>query len=327
MRIRRAALLTIAATMVLSGFPALPGVEPRSASALTAAEINARIDSLTDTLRAVAEDLQAAENELITTDAEIAAHDRALSEAQRRRGELTEALSHRAAQLYVLGSVSDLELITDGVGSTIDRLTYLEAIRRGERGLLEEVRALQRRSEEVSALLGAARDRAMAARRRLAERQRELSSQLAELKRLQAFLGEGDRFVIGGGNGFVCPVVGPNVPLSNFGDPRPGGPHAGVDIRADYGQYVRAPLAGTIVDMPTGSWWGYGIIVRDLSGTEWYYAHLSSRSVHVGQRVASGEVIGRVGCSGTCYGPHLHFEWHPDGGGPRDPYGIVSRAC
>ena len=115
--------------------------------------------------------------------------------------------------------------------------------------------------------------------------------------------------------------------LNNFGDPRPGGPHAGVDIRANYGQYVRAVLPATVVDTPTGSWWGIGVIIRDLSGTEWYYAHLSSRSVSVGQRLASGEVLGRVGCTGTCYGDHLHFEWHPGGGGPRDPYSMVAGAC
>lgn len=322
MRTRNAALLAIAIAMAVSSIPAAP------ARALTAREIPAKIEALKGSLHAVATDLQAAEDELIHTSAQIKAHDDALMRASKRRGELTEALSHRAAELYVLGTVGEFEIVSGGLGTYIDRMAYLDVVRRGELGLLEELRALKQTAETESALLAAARARALAARNKLDGRQSELSRQLAELKQLQSFLGTtSGRQIIGGGTGFLCPVVGPNVPLDNFGDPRPGGPHAGVDIRADYGQYVRAVMAGTVVDTPTGSWWGIGIIVRDLAGTEWYYAHLASRSVRIGQRLAPGEVIGRVGCTGTCYGTHLHFEWHPDGGEPRDPYGLVSGAC
>ena len=98
----------------------------------------------------------------------------------------------------------------------------------------------------------------------------------------------------GSGNGMVCPMVGPSVPLNNFGDPRPGGPHAGIDIRAQHGQLIRAVLPATVIDTPYGSWWGIGIVIRDLAGTEWWYAHLSSENVSVGDRVAAGEVIGRA---------------------------------
>jgi murein DD-endopeptidase MepM/ murein hydrolase activator NlpD len=122
-------------------------------------------------------------------------------------------------------------------------------------------------------------------------------------------------------------VLGPHVVVNNFGEPRPGGPHQGDDIRADIGRYARAVLAATVIDTPTGSWWGLGVKIRDLSGTEWWYAHLSSRFVHVGDHVAAGEYIARTGCTGRCYGPHLHFEWHPGGGPARDPYGILSAVC
>ena len=315
-------MLAIAIAMASVGVPATP------AAALTGSEIEQRVVSLKSSLRAIATDLQAAEDELIRTSAEMKAHDTALRQSERRRAELSVSLGHRAAELYVIGTVDDFEIVHEGVGTYIDRMAYLEVVRRGEKALLEELRALQETAATESALLAAARARALDARNRLDSRQGELSRQLAELKQLQSFLGDtSGRHIIGNGTGFQCPVVGPNVPLDNFGDPRPGGPHAGVDIRADYGQYVRTVLAGTVVDTPTGSWWGIGIIVRDLTGTEWYYAHLSSRSVRIGQKLAPGEVIARVGCTGTCYGTHLHFEWHPGGGDPRDPYGLVSGAC
>jgi hypothetical protein len=38
------------------------------------------------------------------------------------------------------------------------------------------------------------------------------------------------------------------------------------------------------------------------------YAHLSQIAVEVGQLVEEGDIVGRVGMSGSAFGPHLHFE-------------------
>ena len=60
-------------------------------------------------------------------------------------------------------------------------------------------------------------------------------------------------------------------------------------------------------------------------GTELWFAHQSSISVSVGQKVATGDVIGRVGATGNVTGAHLHLEVHPGGAGDRDrPDGVAA---
>jgi len=60
---------------------------------------------------------------------------------------------------------------------------------------------------------------------------------------------------------------------------------------------------------------GYGnaTIVDHGGGIATLYAHQSLIGVSEGERVSRGQVIGRVGCTGTCTGDHLHFEVRIDG--------------
>ena len=54
--------------------------------------------------------------------------------------------------------------------------------------------------------------------------------------------------------------------------------------------------------------YGNRIIVRHDNGVKTMYAHLSSTSVNVGDKVTRGQRIGAVGTTGNSSGPHLHFE-------------------
>lgn len=328
MRIRTATTLVIATAALLAGIAGTP-----SATALTPAQIKAQIAQLKTTLRAVGADLEAAEREASLVHREIARHERALRLARARRDDLVQSVSHRASDLYMNGGLSTVQagLAAGDLAETLDRMAYLEQLYEGETGLLEQIDVLERRADGESKALRAQKERATSIARRAAERHRALSKKLAELTRLNNFLASvsrgAGRASRGSGRGIVCPVAGPSYVIDNFGDPRPGGPHQGDDIRADTGQGLRAVLPGTIVETPYGSWWGIGIVLRDLAGNEWWYAHLSAEYVEVGERVSQGQAIGRVGCTGRCYGPHLHFEYHPGGGNAIDPYRILTAAC
>ena len=119
-------------------------------------------------------------------------------------------------------------------------------------------------------------------------------------------------------SGLIWPVNGPVV--SPFGM-RWGRLHAGIDIGVGYGTPIHAAASGTVIF--AGWMGGYGnfVIVDHGGGLSTGYAHQSSIAVGGGS-VSQGQVIGYVGCTGHCFGPHLHFEVRINGS-PVDPLGYL----
>jgi murein DD-endopeptidase MepM/ murein hydrolase activator NlpD len=121
------------------------------------------------------------------------------------------------------------------------------------------------------------------------------------------------------GGWFVWPVQGAVV--SPYGQ-RWGRLHSGIDIAAPAGTPMAASASGTVVY--SGSMSGYGLIVviQHAGGISTAYAHNSSNHVSVGHAVAQGQTIASVGCTGHCFGDHVHFEVRV-GGSPVDPMGYL----
>jgi len=120
-------------------------------------------------------------------------------------------------------------------------------------------------------------------------------------------------------SGLIWPVNGPVT--SPFGM-RWGRLHTGIDIGAATGTPIHAAAAGRVIIAGWVSGYGNLTVIDHGGGLATAYAHQSGFAVSTGAGVAQGDVIGYVGCTGHCFGPHLHFEVRVNGT-PVDPLGYL----
>jgi murein DD-endopeptidase MepM/ murein hydrolase activator NlpD len=129
--------------------------------------------------------------------------------------------------------------------------------------------------------------------------------------------------------GHTCPVGPAHSFVDTWGAARSGGRrHQGTDIFAPHGSPVYAVVSGR-VRTDYNRLGGVVLYLNGDDGHEYYYAHNSANVAGSGQRVAVGELIARVGQTGNARGtsPHVHFELHPGGGSPVNPYGFLRSVC
>ena len=89
--------------------------------------------------------------------------------------------------------------------------------------------------------------------------------------------------------------------------------HNGIDLDSPHGSPVRAAGDGRVILAQSWSGFGNTVVIQHGGDVTSIYGHLSRFGTSVGQDVREGNVIGYVGCTGLCTGPHLHFEVREDG--------------
>jgi murein DD-endopeptidase MepM/ murein hydrolase activator NlpD len=273
-----------------------------------------------------------------------------------------KVLAARLVEVYKANAPDALTVVleADGFGDLLERAEFLERISEQDREITDEVRVLRDRAEEQAKRLAKLEEREQLAAERIlrwrdqiAAVQGQLVSSRDELASARAdkrgALGEvrssrvaleGDLRALEaeqarvtaalqgapapgpvrqGSGSLIWPVNGPVV--SPFGM-RWGRLHAGVDIAVPSGTPIRAADAGRVALMGWVGGYGNYTCIQHNASLSTCYAHQSSFSTSNGANVSQGQVIGYVGCTGHCFGDHLHFETRV-GGSPVDPLGYL----
>lgn len=193
------------------------------------------------------------------------------------------------------------------------KITAIVAARRDEIAQAKEGVVIARsgldsvRSKKRSRLLSVREDRHQleGALSKLVAKQAEIT---ATLQAGQGALPAGP--IKAGAGGMVWPVNGPIT--SPFCERRSWEScHPGIDIGVPAGTPIRAAAAGSVAIMQSsGASGGYGnfTCIQHGGALSTCYAHQSRFATALGAKVAQGQVIGYVGCTGLCFGDHLHFE-------------------
>jgi murein DD-endopeptidase MepM/ murein hydrolase activator NlpD len=253
-------------------------------------------------------------------------------------------------------------LSADGFGDLLERAEFLDRISDQDRQITDRVRGLRdmardqavqladleqqeqlaaerilRERDQVAAVenqLVGARDQLASARAdkrgalaQVRDSRVRLEGDLAALEREQARVqaalsGAGNTFdgpIKQGSGQLIWPVNGPVV--SPFGM-RWGRLHAGIDIAVPSGTAIHAADSGRVVLMGWVGGYGNYTCVQHTGSLSTCYAHQSSFATSNGASVSQGQVIGYVGCTGHCFGDHLHFETRVNGS-PVDPMGYL----
>jgi murein DD-endopeptidase MepM/ murein hydrolase activator NlpD len=234
------------------------------------------------------------------------------------RGEFMQRISEQDQQIIRL--VRDAKADATATAQRLDRL---------ERRQQRVTQIVQQRRDEIAGakqslidtrvgLDGTRADKAHALSSVRTER-RQLEGNLSGLKQEQAKITATLQQAQGGlpagpiehGNGsLIWPVNGPIT--SQFCERRAWEAcHPGIDIGVPAGTPIRAAAAGKVVLMQSaGASGGYGnfTCVQHTSTMSTCYAHQSRFATSLGASVAQGQVIGYSGCTGLCFGDHLHFE-------------------
>lgn len=155
----------------------------------------------------------------------------------------------------------------------------------------------------------------------------------AEQRRVQRERGSEKRERNRGTSGPFHPLAGkPDYGTADnaFGAARSGHVHAGQDVFAPVGTPLVAVSDAVVAEVGSDGGQGNYVYLYDRRRNQTYvYMHMvGPAKVHPGARVRAGSQVGAVGCTGSCWGDHLHFEVHAGkgiGGEPRDPMPLLER--
>lgn len=334
----RIALLFIAVVFLLG-----MSVPPSRADSISdkkeqARQVEQQLNSLQSELNRLTAELNKTESRLTTIQANIEVNEAELQTAEAEYERWQGILSERVVAMYKQGNTSALDVLLecDDFETFINSYDYMSRIGNHDAEAILATQNLMAEIRTRRAELENAKAEYQAYSSSLQSQQSSVQSKLNEQKAILAGIdadvasmlssryggGGGGGWNVGPVNGLYFPVAGPHSFTNDWGAPRSGGRrHKGNDIFANYGTPCVAITSGTVVQRSGGNAGLYIFLYGD-NGHLYYYMHLQGYAAS--GRVSGGQVVGYVGDTGNARGcPHLHFEWHPNGGGAVNPYPLL----
>jgi murein DD-endopeptidase MepM/ murein hydrolase activator NlpD len=324
--------------------------------------LTTRIEHESRQLESLEREVAALRNKEAVVAARLAQKEAELDEAQERlallRERLRQAIEQLQARLIALYKSSEPDVLTvilesNGFDELLERTEYVQKLQEQDDSIVVRVRELRDQMEETVATVRAARDAIAIQKQELERTRAKLERRTAELaaarkrqratlaevrdqkERLEGDLGEiseeiqerlaslgGATLPAGpireGASGMIWPVNGSVT--SGFGM-RWGRMHEGIDISSPSGTPIRAAKSGSIVLASAYGGYGNYTCISHGGGLSTCYAHQSSFARTSGS-ISQGSIVGYVGCTGHCFGDHLHFEVRINGQAV-DPLGYL----
>jgi peptidoglycan LD-endopeptidase LytH len=343
------AAIRIGAIAVLLATASVPLVAGQAVGEETLKDLQARMDSIQAELDATTRQIEELRNEKDRVTQRIGDIEVRVNALDARRAKLLERAIERADELYRSGGFGMAEALfsSENFADLTSRAEMLSEISLDQTSVFvdlsrteAELKALNEELSKERQALGENADR-------LAEQNQNLQSKFdsvaAEYERLKkAIMARTPEPVpagppapaapsapiqVGSTNGMACPVAGPVSFVDSWGAPRDGHTHQGVDMMAASGTPVVAIVSGAITLADYGDSAGYWQILSGSDGNQYWYMH-NQQNIVTGGSVSVGQQIATVGDTGNAAGtPHLHFEYHPGGGGAVNPYPLVASLC
>ncbi len=325
---RAVAALAVAATLA-------PGV----AAAQDLETVNQQVEDLESRVAAAVTAYEETEEKVTNAEDELASLRERTAELESEAAAVNELLEARARAVFKQGGNSVLAsfMSADGPSKAVERASLMNAVTGRDQSRLEAATNLRVQLRQTRELLAAKADELAVLEVQQADLLDAMVAELEAAKVVQADLQrrEARRRTIQRGvqNGtYACIFERPFHFRDTWGAPRSGGRrHKGTDIFSYYGAPVYAFNGGSIQRLNNSGLGGISVYIWGDDGNQYYYTHLSDYAdgMYVGKRVEAGEHIAYNGASGNAdrSAPHVHFQLHPGGGAPVNPYQWMAAAC